>query len=237
MDLWRVEFARRCGWWMMPLHQKNLLEWTQLWRVGSVHRNRLSCWEKAKIPQTCALFQRQSRLRRPNTCCHSPSYVVNPLKRDHDLSSLSPKLFMSCQVVNEIIYCTKSCQTTLSLESCLENHRGAVTGMGEASSHSLRRGHLEPQRKTDNKFLFLSFQGLLAISFYSLLLSICGYFNVEFIWLSLCRAHQQPVPAVIPTTSLLWESTKEQDQRPRKKWTAREKGQCVTQELLCKQEY
>lgn len=177
---------------------------------------------KGKNTQNLCFFQRQSRLRRPNTCCHSPSHVVNPLKRDHDLSSLSPKLFRSCQVVNEIIYLTKSCQITLSLESCLGNHRGAgtgvSTGMGKASSHSLRPGHLKPQKNTDNKFLFLSLQkGLLAISFCSLLLSICAYFKVQFIWLSLCRAHQQPVPAVIPTSSLLWESTEEQDQRPRKR--------------------
>lgn len=162
MDLWRIEFARRCGWWVMPLHRKNHPGWIQLWSMGSAHRNRLPCWEKAKAPQTCALFQRQSRLRRPNTCCHSPSYVVNPLKRDHDLSSLSPKLFMSCQVVNEIIYCTKSCQITLSLERCLENHRGAVigmsTGMGEASSHSLRPGHMEPQRLITSSY-FCHFKG------------------------------------------------------------------------------
>lgn len=29
--------------------------------------------EKAKTPKTCAPFQRRSRLRRPNTSCHSPS--------------------------------------------------------------------------------------------------------------------------------------------------------------------
>lgn len=85
------------------------------------------------------------------------AHVVNPLKSDHDLSSLGTKLFMPCKVVNEIVYLTKSCQITLSLESCLENHRGTLTGMstgmGEASSHSLRPGHL---RKTDSKSLFLS---------------------------------------------------------------------------------
>lgn len=158
-------------------------------------------------------------------------YVVNPLKRGHDSPSFAPKLLIFRKVVSEIICFTKSCQITLSPESCLENHRGSVTGMSpgraEASSHLLRPGQLQPPEKegadcchtasTDNKFLFSSLQGILTVSFCFLLLSNCGYLNVEFIQLSLCRADQQAVPAVIPSTSLHWESMKEQAQRPRRR--------------------
>lgn len=160
--------------------------------------------------------------------------VVNPLKRHHDLSSLSPKLLMSCKVVNEIAYFSKSCQITLSLESWLENHRGAVTGMGEAPIHS-GQATWSHRKDWDQVLLFVIAR---AISHFLLLsFSIWVYFNIEFVWLSLFRAHQQLIPAVIPTTSPLWESTKKQDQGPKKRRTAGEKGWYVIRELLCKQEY
>lgn len=149
--------------------------------------------------------------------------MVNPLKRHHDSPSFAPKLHIFCKVVSEILCFTKSCQITLAPESCPENHGGSVTGMstgrGEASSCLLRPGQLKPPEKegadcchlasTDNKFLFSLLQGILAISFCFLLLSNCGYLNAEFMQLSLCRADQQAVPAVIPSTSLHGESTKE----------------------------
>ena len=132
--------------------------------------------------------------------------------------------------MSESICFTSSCQITLFPEICLENCRrniiGVPGGRGEASSRLLGPGQLKPPEKegadchhtagTDNKFLFSSLQGISAISFCLLLLSNCGYLHGELIQLSLRRADQQDVPAVIPSTSLHWESTEEQAQRPRR---------------------
>lgn len=68
-----------------------------------------------------SLFQRwQYRLSRPSTHRHGPSYAVNPLKRHHDSPSFTLKLLISRKVVSEIVCFTKSCQISLSPESCLE---------------------------------------------------------------------------------------------------------------------